>query len=222
MIRQFHLEECHSTQDVLKEQLARHESLESILVSCENQTSGRGRGENKWEMIPGGLCFSFNLTPHKMVSFTALELSVLIARYFESRGVKLFLKWPNDLWDKDLKKCGGILVQGAQNQYLAGVGLNLYSNQSKFGSVLSQEPTENKAGLALDLTEFIHQNRYSDSNVLSADWIQRCGHLNHMVSLTEGDLRSEGIFQGLGEFGEAIICVDAKPRRFFNGSLRLT
>lgn len=221
MIRQFHLEECHSTQDVLKEQLARHESPESILVSCENQTSGRGRGENKWERLDQGLCFSFNLAPHKIMSFTALEISVLVARYFQNEGISLSLKWPNDLWDQDKKKCGGILVQGSQNQFMAGIGLNLFSEVPDFGSIYSLKQNWDKKIMAMNLTEFIHNNRYEDTEKLTSHWLERCGHLDKGVSLTEGEKRSEGKFLGLGEYGEALIEVNGSTQKFFNGSLRL-
>lgn len=70
MIKQIHVDECDSTQDLLKEQLNKESSEETILISCENQTSGRGRGENVWKAMPGTLCFSLNIQPHAVMSFT--------------------------------------------------------------------------------------------------------------------------------------------------------
>lgn len=220
MIKQIHLIECNSTQDVLKEQLSKDSAAECILVSCENQISGRGRGENIWRDMPGTLCFSINIKPHSVMSLTALEISVLIARYFETKGQSLKLKWPNDLWNSDYKKCGGILVQGSQNQMLAGIGLNIFSESNEYGGIFKKACSFSKSSLSLDIAAFINENRYLDTKLLQRDWLYRCGHLNHMVTLTENGERSEGIFQGLGEYGEALICINAEVRRFFNGSLR--
>lgn len=220
MIRQIHLIECDSTQDVLKEQLhGLHE--EALVVSCENQISGRGRGENKWTAMPGTLCFSMNISAHEVMSYTAIELSVIIADYFAGKGRDLKLKWPNDLWDNDSKKCGGILVQGSQNHMLAGIGINIFSEDKAFGAVFSEAFNLNKKRYALELANYIHSNRISDVSALRAKWLLKCGHLNQMVKVIEGEDTIEGIFQGLGDYGEALICRDGKTQRVFNGSLRL-
>lgn len=222
MIRQIHLIDCDSTQDVLKEQLNGETPMETIVVSCENQLSGRGRGDNKWKAMPGTLCFSMNITPHEVMSYTAIELSVIIAEYFEQKGPKLKLKWPNDLWDEELKKCGGILIQGSQNAFLAGIGLNLFSDDPALGGIFDAAFELDKKSFVLELATYISQNRIKDAGKLRARWLLRCGHLNQMVRITEGPDAFEGIFQGLGDFGEALVCTDAKVQRVFNGSLRLT
>ena len=221
MIKHIHVIECDSTQDLVKEQLELRVDS-PVLVSCENQTAGRGRGENKWQALPGTLCFSMNIAPHKVMSYTALELSVIIAQFFEHKGRKLELKWPNDLWDEHGLKCGGILVQGIQNHLIAGMGLNLFSEDPKFGSIFSGPFELDKKTWARELADFIHQNRFQDTARLRGEWLKRCGHLNQMVRITEGQEVVEGIFQGLGEFGEAEICRDTKITRVFNGSLRLS
>jgi biotin-[acetyl-CoA-carboxylase] ligase BirA-like protein len=222
MIKQIHLIDCDSTQDVLKEQLNSHAASEQILVSCENQVAGRGRGENKWKAMPGTLCFSINIAPHPVMSFTAIELSVIIADFFENKNQKIQLKWPNDLWDKDGKKCGGILVQGSQNFLMAGIGINLFSDDDQFGGVFENAFGLDKKRLAQEIAEYIHANRIPDAKQLSSRWLVKCGHLNQMVKIIEGSDVTEGIFQGLGDFGEALICRDSKTIKIYNGSLRLS
>lgn len=219
MIKHIHLDVCDSTQDVLKEQLI---NQDHILVSCENQTSGRGRGENKWTALPGSLCLSLNLSAHSVISFTALEVSVIVAKFFETKGQKLQLKWPNDLWDKSGKKCGGILVQGSQANFYVGIGLNLFSMDNEFGSIFETDFAIDKKSWAKELADFIHSNRYTDTQKLKEDWHSRCGHLNQLVSITEGNDRFEGIFQGLGSYGEAELNQNGKIQPLFNGSLRVS
>lgn len=222
MIKHIHLDKCDSTQDELKEQLNNPDHPEQILVSTENQTSGRGRGEKKWEALPGSLCFSLNIRPHKELSFTALELSVILAKFFEAKGQSLKLKWPNDLWDSNLKKCAGILVQGAQSNLLAGIGLNLFSDNSDYGGIFPTSFDLDKKAWSKDIADFILKNRYTDTTLLKKDWLIRCGHLNQMVKIIEGSQITEGIFQGIGQHGEAEVCTDSKINHIYNGSLRIS
>ena len=219
MIKQVHVGECDSTQDVLKEQLI-SSPHETVLVSCDHQIAGRGRGENKWLSLPGTLCFSMNVAPHPIMSFTAIELSVLVAKFFENKQAVLKLKWPNDVWDRNGKKCGGILVQGTQNQLLAGIGLNLFHGK-EFGEIFPEEFPFNKKELALELAVYIKNNRYQDSAGLEKDWLLRCGHLNQIVRVSEGTEVTEGMFQGLGQYGEALVCQDGQIKHLYNGTLRL-
>jgi biotin-[acetyl-CoA-carboxylase] ligase BirA-like protein len=222
MIKHVHVIECDSTQDLVKEQLNNHPGFDHILVSCENQISGRGRGENKWTAMPGTLCLSLSIKPHVEMSYTALEISVLVAKFFENKGKHLKLKWPNDLWDESLKKCGGILVQGNQQGLIAGIGLNLFSASSEFGAVYGSAFEMDKKEWSLELASFIVKNRFLSTENLRRDWLARCGHLNQMVKVTEGSDIYEGIFQGIGEHGEALVCSDAQTNRIFNGSLRMS
>lgn len=221
MIKQIHLNECDSTQDVLKEQLTKFSPSEQILVSCDNQIAGRGRGENKWTPMPGGLFFSFNLNPHPVMSYTAIELSVIIADFFEQKGQSLKLKWPNDLWNEKLLKCGGILVQGSQQSFVAGIGLNLYSNDPSLGGIMPDQQSIDKKLWSHEIVSFIHENRSSDVVEFRKKWLQKCGHLNDVVKIIEGEESFEGVFQGLGDFGEALVCQNGETKRIFNGSLRL-
>lgn len=220
MIRHVHVNDCDSTQDLLKEQLNQTPS-ETVLVSCENQNSGRGRGENIWKAMPGTICLSLIIKPHVVMSYTALELSVIVAKYFEAKAKNLKLKWPNDLWDEHGKKCGGILVQGTQNQLLAGIGINLFSSDPAFGGVFNGAFEVDKKVWSRELGEYILSNRYTSTEELRKDWLTRCGHLNQLVRVTESGEAYEGMFQGLGEHGEALVCTDAQISHIYNGTLRL-
>ncbi len=221
MIKHVHVSDCDSTQELLKEQLNNLSSPETILVSCENQISGRGRGENKWNAMPGTLCFSLNLRAHSVMSYTALEVAVIISNFFEMKGKKLKLKWPNDLWNEHSKKCAGILIQANQHFLLTGIGLNLFSQEEEFGGIYSAGFEFDKKSWSAEIAQFIIDNRYTDLESLRKDWLARCVHLNQMVRITEGNEVFEGIFQGLGENGEAEVCTGGQINRLYNGSLRL-
>lgn len=217
MIRQIHLEQCDSTQDELKEQLSLYPG-ENILVSCDLQTSGRGRGDKAWTPMPGTLYMSFTVSPSIVPSFTAIELSILVAEFFE--GSKLSLKWPNDIFNHEDLKCCGILVQTSQNQMIAGIGVNLYSDSEFFGGVFSLPFNCDKKSWCMELVKFINENRFSHMDTLKKRWSEKCFHLNENVIIIDGGQKTIGKFRGLGDYGEALIENEEGIHRVFNGSLR--
>jgi BirA family biotin operon repressor/biotin-[acetyl-CoA-carboxylase] ligase len=220
MVKYIHVDRCDSTQDLLKEQLSLSPA-DVFTVSCEHQNRGRGRGQNVWEDSAGTLCFSMNVLPHPRITFTALELSLLVCRFFEVEGNSLKLKWPNDLYTRHGKKCGGILVQSHQKDYLAGIGINLFYEGLDYGGVYDSSFELDKKSWIRELSSFIRDHRYLDTTDLINDWQLRCMHLNEQVIISEGDTQTSGIFLGLGEHGEALVETQTGIERLYNGSLRL-
>ena len=161
-----------------------------------------------------------NIKPHIIQSFTALEVSVLVSRFIETKGINLLLKWPNDLWDKNFLKCCGVLIQSSQEQMIAGIGLNIFSSSHDFGGVFETEFPLSKKEWCLYIATFIHENRYTETQVLIQDWEKRCFHLNQLVVIKEGEDNVEGIFRGLGPHGEALLDIKKEILHLYNGSLR--
>lgn len=215
-----HVDCCNSTQELLKEQLAVNPNDE-LTVSCELQLQGRGRGINTWEDSNGTICFSMNIAPHSKTSFTALEMSLLVSRFFETKGRFISLKWPNDLQNEMGKKCGGILVQNAGINYLAGIGINLFHEKTEFGGVYETNFEIEKKSWAQDIGQFIRIHRYEETSEIIADWTKKCVHLNQQVKIIENEQVTTGLFLGLGEYGEALIMNESGIHHLYNGTLRL-
>lgn len=123
------------------------------LLVAEAQTQGRGRNGRAWQSVPGAsLTFSVAV-PLAPADWSGLSLAVgvALADALEplpgSAAPRLQLKWPNDLWLRDVprlvhpedgtptttgpswRKLGGILIEtvaaGAQRLAVVGVGLNV-------------------------------------------------------------------------------------------------
>ncbi|MAZ49083.1 MAG: biotin--[acetyl-CoA-carboxylase] ligase [Halobacteriovoraceae bacterium] len=204
-----HFQEINSTQDYLLERNPRDE----YLVSCDTQTDGRGRYGRKWENTEGSLCFSFTLRAGAVMTHAPLEVAVLINQYFENR---LRVKWPNDLFDKSLKKCGGILIDTKGSTLTVGVGLNL-SASSDYGHILEEAEFKNieKKHLAGKIYQYILDNRLHGDKVIEL-WERYCIHMNQEVTIDE----TKGNFIGLGPEGEAMLNVQGDhTKSFFTGSL---
>jgi BirA family biotin operon repressor/biotin-[acetyl-CoA-carboxylase] ligase len=218
-MKHIHISQVESTQIILREELSKHHQNEPVLVSCDDQTQGRGRGNKVWTTLPGTLCFSMNIAPHGKPSFTAIEVAVILARFFETKNHSLRLKWPNDLWNSLNQKCCGILIQTSGEQMLTGIGLNLFSEDKDFGGIYAAPFEIDKKAWSADIASFILANRYETTDSLIRDWEKLCLHLDQSVRITESGESFEGVFEGIGSFGEALLRMPEGLKHLYNGSL---
>lgn len=103
-----------------------------MVIAAGQQTRGRGKLGAEWVSPPGGLYFTLilkpNLKPRNMPQITLL-FAYAAARALQIRyGLKIIIKWPNDLYCCN-RKLGGILVEPENikdNLYVnLGMGLNV-------------------------------------------------------------------------------------------------
>jgi BirA family biotin operon repressor/biotin-[acetyl-CoA-carboxylase] ligase len=219
-----HLDDINSTQDYLKSLLKERSGEEDYLVSCNIQKSGHGRGAKNWQGYAGGLYFSFNMSPHIVPTLTTLELACLIADYFEQKfKLSLKLKWPNDLLFED-QKCAGILIDHIENQYIAGIGINLWKPQTDFSftSLLNNTyQMEDKKSFICDIYQYIQQNRINNAAAVKNNWLQRCVHLNRKITLIDTHNQKNVVFKEIGDYGEAIVEEDLVLKKYFSASIVL-
>jgi BirA family transcriptional regulator, biotin operon repressor / biotin---[acetyl-CoA-carboxylase] ligase len=121
-----------STMDLLHE-LAAEGAAEGTVVVASEQTSGRGSRGRTWHSPPGGLWLSALYRPRGPAGAELLSLRVglAVAEAIEAvaSGVRLAIKWPNDLMLDD-RKLGGILCEArwhgeALGWIVVGIGLNV-------------------------------------------------------------------------------------------------
>lgn len=129
----FVFESVGSTNDEAK-RLAQGGAPEGTLVAADEQTAGRGRGENSWLSPKGkGIYASLVLRPALEPSRGG-ELSLLVGAaaaeaLSEETALRVEVKWPNDLVIHG-QKVGGILVEAAAGDRVleyavAGIGVNV-------------------------------------------------------------------------------------------------
>lgn len=115
------------------------ETEEFTVVWADEQTSGRGQGNNFWESETGkNLTFSIILKPCflkiEQQFFLSKAISLALANFLQPITGHVFVKWPNDIYWKDKKICGilieNIVEQNIIRNSIAGIGLNI--NQEKF------------------------------------------------------------------------------------------
>ena len=230
-----HFNSIHSTQLFLKDNLIELTSHDSnVLISAEEQTSGIGRRGNHWDTYQSSLALSFTLEPNQIPTLTPIEVGCIICQFIEQvYQQKIQLKWPNDLLDKNGKKCGGIISQYIhQKLVLVGVGLN-----GAFPNSQMNVPDHYKHGLgqiqfpvnspdyqktnSFEIYDFILKNRISSPDLLKVAFNKFCAHIDASVQITEDEQNIIGIFVGIGSNGEAIVRVNNEEKSFLSSSLKI-
>lgn len=151
-----------STQDRAIE-LARDGAEEGSVVVARPPSRGRGRGDRTWASPDGGLYLSVVLRPPTPLPGLPLALGAELARAIsEAYGVRLRLKWPNDLLAIDgageALKLAGILVDLVRSSSrgwaaVAGIGVNARRPAAGWPPDASARPValEELAGAPVDL-----------------------------------------------------------------------
>ncbi len=130
-------------------------------VLARTQKAGRGRLGRKWHSAPSGnlylsLAFRPFIPPERLKPFTLWMGLALCAHVEKSLGLKLGLKWPNDLQSPDGRKVAGMLTEArldadSVRELVFGVGLNLTGAAKDFPADLRATAGSLEAALGAPL-----------------------------------------------------------------------
>lgn len=121
------LDSIDSTNRFMKDSIKSGELSSPAIVVASQQTSGVGRGNNKWFSPDGCLMFTIAMPIRLGEGLLPLSIGLTIAQAIEPiLSVPPKIKWPNDLYVAE-RKVGGILIEvvtAEQPVAIVGVGLN--------------------------------------------------------------------------------------------------
>ena len=130
-------------------------------VFARTQKAGRGRLGRKWHSAPTGnlylsLAFRPFIPPDRLKPFTLWMGLALCAHVEKTLGLKLGLKWPNDLQSPDGRKVAGMLTEArldadSVRELVFGVGLNLTGAPKDFPAELRTTAGSLEAALGAPL-----------------------------------------------------------------------
>ena len=134
------LDATESTNTYLKELSAKKEVKDFTIITTENQTSGRGQLNSKWESERGkNLAISIlknriNIPVDRLFLMNVCVSLSILDSLNRLNIPNLKVKWPNDILSGDFK-IGGILIENIISgskikRSIIGFGLNV--NQSEF------------------------------------------------------------------------------------------
>lgn len=149
MLNLIKLEEVDSTNEWVKRNIEKLSDLDGVIAKI--QTRGKGRGSNKWFSPSGGLWLTLMIKEFPSNKGVLSQLSsVAIAEVLENYGLHVELKWPNDIIISK-KKIGGVLIEGRNDSFIVGIGLNLNLDVSDFPQSLQENIISSKEILKRNL-----------------------------------------------------------------------
>lgn len=153
--------------NVEAKRLAESGASDGALVTADAQTAGRGRRGRKWES-PSGSNIYFTLllkpayAPDKASMLTLVIAHSVAAAIEKVCGLKVGIKWPNDLVSDGKKLCGILTEMTMEMDYIVhvvvGVGINVnQDDESQFPEEIRQTATSLKmqCGRSFDRAELI-------------------------------------------------------------------
>lgn len=230
--------------------LAAEGAPDGTVAVAEYQTGGRGRGARRW-WAPPRTCLlfsilfrpSFPLPPAESHQLTMLCSLAVCDAVEEMTGLRLALKWPNDLLLEG-RKVGGILTEGAfvggrLAHAVVGVGLNV---NVEFGAPeegadaqelanLGEEATSlmcrlgrpvDRNALLLAILEGVDDRywRLAEGERFHGEWSRRLATLGQRVRVQAGAETLLGVAEGVDEGGALLLRgEDGEVRRILAGDV---
>ncbi len=206
-----------STQDIARE-LAEELNCE-FAITAETQTSGRGRRNRVWYSPIGGLYTSIVLRQVKCINLTSLGASALIAELLRDKyGIKVELKWPNDLIAHK-KKLGGILVEskftGNRLKYMIiGIGINTNNTLREMPKEIRDKATSilelkgekaNLEELNMELINKIQEIKFMNCKAILSKWLKYNCTIGRKIEIHDMNKRLLGIALKVDADGALIV-----------------
>ena len=232
---------CSSTNDLAKE-LALAGEEEGTVIIADEQTKGRGRMGRGWFSLKNkGLYMSVILRPSRStISLLPLAAGLAVRKaLFDSTGIEILLKWPNDLIWRG-KKIGGILCEscflGNRPSYvILGIGLNVSHDPEDFPAQIRKEAVS----IQMAKNERIRREeilpelwsalnlwydcflRGEDRQIVSFFEKNSALSPGERVAATTENEKFEGTFEGIDLKGRLVLQIAGRKKVFFSGETQI-
>ncbi|MFX0123035.1 MAG: biotin--[acetyl-CoA-carboxylase] ligase [Candidatus Hodarchaeota archaeon] len=232
-----------STNNVARELIEENNQI-GFAVVAERQSAGRGQGGRVWESPQGGLWTSLAIQPQielSQLGMIPILSAVGIAKALEIFEIETLLKWPNDILIKhNLKKIGGILVEGKVTQFfldylIIGIGLNINSTLDQYSKLLRDQITtifeefERKIDLNRLLQEIIRQiedsfeslRLYGAKSILE-EWKEKDNIIGMNVIVQNPEGKYQGKVVDISQRGHLVLEIsDSNRIELFTGTVSI-
>ena len=209
------------------------------VVTPEAQTAGRGRRGHSWLSPPGsGLYVSVVLTPARAragggtaTALVTLTAGVALAQGIEAAtGLRVDLKWPNDLYVVR-RKLGGILAEGAGDAVVVGYGINVGATALPPDLAARATSLESELGRPVDRADLLAETlaslagRYDDLlagrfDAILDEWRGRApGGRGSRVSWTTPSGTQNGVTAGIDDRGALLVDTGGRLERIVAGEV---
>ncbi|MCL6504311.1 MAG: biotin--[acetyl-CoA-carboxylase] ligase [Pirellulales bacterium] len=228
-----------STNDLARELAATACRQECWLLVAEQQTAGRGRGDNRWWTGEGSLAFSLLVDPEHlgihgprlpMVSLAAAVAVVEASQPLVS-GWKVGLHWPNDVYACGRKLAGILTEVLPDGRLIVGIGVNVNNRREQAPAEVAHRvcSLSELAGRPLDRTRVLAgiiaaqrgcwRTLAAEAGALAVRADALCLQHGQSLCIEAGGRRSEGVCRGIAEDGGLMLETAHGLRRFYSGVL---
>ena len=199
------------------------------------QTAGRGRRGKVWTAAPGcALMLSVGkwLTAEcQVMSALPIWIGIIVCEYFNSAGLRVRLKWPNDLWI-DNAKIAGLLIESHrgrdQSYVVVGLGINLVpilgvdTPMSVVSNYLNRPwSDDDTAGLIVAINSAIHDFPTITPGALQKSFSAVSLLDGHLVQAHSDGVLTEGVVEGIDESGRLCIATNTGPKHLVAADVSL-
>ena len=228
-------ERVDSTNQIAKEWALSGAPGASFVIADE-QTGGRGRGENRFFSPAGGIYLSViyrGSDNEKLADYLTVAGAAVTAEAISTvTGVDCGIKWVNDLFVRGKKVCGLLaesVFRGDERIMVLGIGINLFMPEGGFpedlteaGAVLATPPDNDlRAKLIAAMIDGLTKLReVKDFRPYLKIYRERSIIIGKDVAVTNGDERVRGIVRGFDEYGHLILEQESQSRIISAGTLR--
>ena len=213
-----------------------------ILVLAELQSSGRGRGANRWWSADGALTFSLVLDstalrlPAQQWPQLSLATGLAVAEAIEELlpSLPVQVKWPNDVFAAGKKICG-VLIESpsaSRGRVVVGIGVNVQNSfaatppdlRQRAAALCDLHPAE------FDLTEVLARilaslkSRWetlaaSGFTEIAAEYRRRFLLQDRLVTLESAGQTFTGVCLGIDDGGGLILQSESRRSTHAAGSV---
>ncbi|MDX1353571.1 MAG: biotin--[acetyl-CoA-carboxylase] ligase [Thiomicrorhabdus sp.] len=230
-----HLTSTDSTNRYLKDYVTHEQPSQTVFCVTQKQTAGYGQQNRAWQTNEHSAILSIAyplLTKTQLPGLVSLHIAkVLHQSLTELTDNKLYLKWPNDLYNQHGKVAGILIEQVIKKTYrslIIGIGINrnhtgLIESASSvsdfkteqliddlFQKIAIASTKENQAGLLnFSQTELLDYWKTHDLFTVEEP-IQ-------LITAENSDSKKEGIYLGINSLGQAQIQVNNQIQTLSSG-----
>lgn len=233
-------DQIDSTNNAALAHAATADSSVPELFLAEQQTGGRGRGNNRWWSDRGALTWSV-LTgtldvPPQTLPKVSLTMGLAIAEAVEQFAPgDVTLKWPNDVF-LDGRKVAGILIELAarpERRLVIGVGLNVNNRVRNAPAEIRHSATSladaSQSSSLIDRTAVLlaclaqverHLQRFLAADPkLPDEWRARSLLTGRQVELATPRATIQGLCHGIADDGGLVIATRDGAQTYYGGAI---
>ncbi|MEX2216948.1 MAG: biotin--[acetyl-CoA-carboxylase] ligase [Phycisphaeraceae bacterium] len=230
-----------STNDLGLLRAAEEDGRLPLLILTQEQTQGRGRGENQWRTQPGALTFSLVVDGVSLGLHAASGMAISLVTAIAVRDAlatlhpagEFLLKWPNDVW-LGSRKVAGILLERAASRpsrLVVGIGINVNNTMPNAAGEFRHPATSlyDTTGEFVSLAGVLQAvlvslgDWYESFARGNADWVsqwrQHCLLQGREVCGQDGEKQVSGICGGIDPQGALLVHTELGTHALISGSI---